>query len=1281
MSDVSPLLDALHGVAARVSDDASETDVENAFHAENLHSLLGYDGAGRDLRSGWALPDDRRPDCATIDGVQSVTAVYEFEPPGRGLAPNEDRLFDYVDELEADYGVLTDGTELRLYRRAEHERLLTVALGEVTESEAADLEAALRKPERDVTDPRSVATFLDGFGGVDLDSELGRADFFETFRLAEDSPFANLVTAMMDLLAELRDDAEATVVTEAYDRWAASYASEPAETPDSWEPFVDCERSVRDLTFCLESGHAMVARLLLAKAADDHDIFPDDGGVQRYFDALAGLDETVDPDAYPVAVTGMMEDVRRHLVERPFEGDVFTWWTAGDDERTPRQHEVPESRFERVPRDGSDSPRVSPAARDRFGRAVAGVTFAVSRFDCSEIAGDPLGDLYQRYFDPETRTALGEFYTPRPVVEYVMDGVGYDVEVSEERLVDPSCGSGAFLVEAVNRYLDDVRRGDDDPDWSSELVELCTRPHVVGLDVHPFAVLMARIRFVVSILPECSLARESDDDFTIRRLPVFRTDSLRNERAVAGLDHDEEGGVPTTVDAVTEDDRDLRRLVSLPVEADDAEAGAEEVEAESRSRRVRIPTYDAVTEDTEVRSVEEYYAVLQGVLDVVRDHVHERQWEYHGGLGEGIRRYTAHEHEDVEGVFGSYVDDVLGTVRFLREEHGTGGHLQRVEDSVLAFVAKNYMGYDYVVGNPPYVRIQHLPERQKRTLEALYESTTGNYDIYCPFYERGLSWLRDERSRLGYITSNQFMYTDYGEGLRRVLAEESTLVEVLDFKAAEVFEDAANLPAIVIASTDRDGDDAVRSIRAKPGAGREFDREVLRKAADESVGYSDESIDVFEFPQSKLGADYWAMMPEDELRVFEKLEERATHRVDDVSDAVFQGIRTSKNTVFVVDVLDADRVEAGDRGRAVTIRPTGTEETYVVESDCLRPFLRGKEVDRWRPDWSGLHVLYPYELTETDGEYDAELYSAEYMREHLPETWAYLESFEEELRARESGAWADSDEWYEFGRSQNLGRFEVPKIVQGHICKESTFMLDEVGTWYFTSAYGVLTNRTFRDATTTLAGQLNASVADYYIKHIASIKLGWSYEYRAQYVGKAPVHIEETSGVDDIEQVALRITSLRDTAARTKRFPEAYVGTYDGGVGSIDYVWQTRRSPVDAEIRHLPDGRFAVTAGRSDEITSALVDRGDHDERELRARYVHAAVDGREVKKNEEQTIPIPRSRDGVERLVEAWEADRRTVEATSVEDLEAEIDRAVYDLFGLTEDERRVVEDYLDVF
>jgi hypothetical protein len=604
------------------------------------------------------------------------------------------------------------------------------------------------------------------------------------------------------------------------------------------------------------------------------------------------------------------------------------------------------------------------------------------------------------------------------------------------------------------------------------------------------------------------------------------------------------------------------------------------------------------------------------------------------------------------------------------------------------------MEYDYVVGNPPYVRVQNLPDSQKEMMESLYDATTGNYDIYCPFYERGLDWLRDETGKLGFITPNQFIVTDYGEGLRRVLLEDSRIEEVYDFRDSGVFEDATNYPAIVILEDEPNEaareDNEIRCVRVKANTDAESDRE-LDEAIIESVrenrgepGYSDEFIDVFDYPQGRLsGGEYWALMPPEELQVFEKLEKAADTTIGDVTDAVFQGIRTSANKIYVVDVLDSDRIESDDSGDVVTVVPTGESEEYEIETDLLRPFLQGNDVERWRGNWSGLHVIYPYHVEENDsGETIARLYSEDELTDELPLSWKFFKQHEEALRGRERGSWEDSNTWWEFGRTQNLEKFETPKTIQAEIANEATFMLDEAGTWYFTTAYGVTFTETRREITEVLSCQLNSSALDFYLKHIATIKAGGYYSYRTQYVEKLPCMTEDSAGSFDVmRERAGEIVDSIDLDSKTDRFPEAYLGDYDGELDYITYEWQTRRYPVNAEVQGDVEGDFTVQAGRSDTINDPAMYSDDREARKRRAEYVHAAVDGRNVKSGEETAIPIPRSDDSVAELLARLEADREAVAATNIDDLEADIDQAVYDLFDLTGDERGVVEEYLEVF
>jgi len=1238
MADAAGLVDLLRGIAERIDDDMSEKDVENAFLNEGFYAALGYEGAGHDLRSEWTLPDDRRPDYVTLDGNESVTAVYEFKTSGRDLSPHTDQLFGYVDTLKADYGVLTNGEELRLYRRDGRAAVLAVSLSEVDDADARDLIGALEKPEWDITDPESVNDFLERLDPVALDTELGQEHFFDTFRLEEGSPFADLVTAQMDLLQELRDEREAKFVKGAYDFWEASYASEPDEVPDSWEPFITGNQSLMDFMFCLESGHALLARLLLAKSTEDHDFFPPNQGLRQYVTGLQGFSDQINLDAYPVAANGMMEEMQDQLVESLFEDDIFIWWRSGYREQIGRGHDNPLRQFEAVAEGRDETIEVTEsverlrATRERFSRAVAHVFFSVLKFDFSAVEGDPLGDLYQRYFDPETRKALGEFYTPQPVIDYIMDGVGYDTGVSNERLIDPSCGSGTFLVEAVRRYLDDVRRFNDDPDWERHLRELCSRPHIVGLDIHPFAVLMAQIRFMTAILPEYREAKRANSDFTIRRLPIFRTDTLRNERKSTGEDLGGSGERQLTFDALTEDSQDVLIPVPLPVEAKEHEET--EADTDFLIRRVRMPLFDTIQLETGVSNFGEYFAALQGVLDVVKWHMSQGEWEYIGGLQRAISRYTTREYDGVEDFFSPYVDDILDTVRYLKEEHNDGRLFKMFEDSVLALVVKNYMDYEYVVGNPPYVNIKHIPDPSQEYYRDVYDSAFGRFDLYVLFIERGLNLLSED-GKLGYITSNKFARSKYGKEIRRLITSNYSLAKYVDFGDTEVFDDATNYPCIVF--IDRD-----RSRTQVPYAKLHKKIENPLEAVEAHFGDDilTDSFEVSSFPISDLNEEIWAFTPKPARSLVDKLRQDAETTVGDTCIGIRSGVASNADEAFIVS---PDYAESQD-----------------LEEELLYPIIKGKYTRRWQVKWDGDLAIYPYD--ENERYVDIEDY---------PNVKSHLEEFKEQLESRycvETGG----KKIYEYDGPRPKSVFEGDfKIAVPDMATENHFC--------YTKSYDCFKNTdyvlTFTDnqpyTEKELIGLLNSSVSEFIIKQKSPFLNDRYYRFKTQYIESVPLP-ESGSEIPDIVEQILTLEELQE---RINQFPHSYRDSVKGEVEYVSYEWQTKRRPVDATIQKRTDGLFAVEAGRTDSITAPQIDT------EERARYVHAAVDGRNVKSGEEMSIPIPRRDEDVAALLAELDDDRTTVEETDIEELEAEIDRVVYDLFDLTQDEREVVEDYLDVF
>ena len=106
-------------------------------------------------------------------------------------------------------------------------------------------------------------------------------------------------------------------------------------------------------------------------------------------------------------------------------------------------------------------------------------------------------------------------------------------------------------------------------------------------------------------------------------------------------------------------------------------------------------------------------------------------------------------------------------------------------------------GFDIIVGNPPYIRIQSWPEEDRDYYRANYRSAHGSFDIYVLFIEKSLDLLK-AGGRLGFITSGKFLRADYGRRLIEFIQQHATVEEIVDLSAQRVFGDATTYPAIVV---------------------------------------------------------------------------------------------------------------------------------------------------------------------------------------------------------------------------------------------------------------------------------------------------------------------------------------------------------------------------------------------------------------------------------------------------------------------------------------------------
>jgi SAM-dependent methyltransferase len=318
-------------------------------------------------------------------------------------------------------------------------------------------------------------------------------------------------------------------------------------------------------------------------------------------------------------------------------------------------------------------------------------------------------------------------------------------------------------------------------------------------------------------------------------------------------------------------------------------------------------------------------------------------------------------------------------------------------------------GFDIVLGNPPYVKLQNLhvvdPDvaawLQADRGEDTYESAqTGNFDLYLPFIEKGLRLLAPG-GRMAYIAPSLWTVNQYGEGLRRLVRRTRQLEHWIDFKAHQIFDEAITYTALQFFTYD--AQDAVRIGAAPRG-----------EAAD--VDLSDEDLRV---PYDAFADDgEWLMATGAERALIDRLSATCL-RLDDrsVTSAIYQGLITSADPIYHLRRVSKGRYRCSPKGSA----PYEVE----IEEAIMKPLISGGEAKRYEEPETDTFLVFPYERTAGGA---VRLMQQADLERRFPKAWTYLRSWERQLRAREKAKF-DDNTWWRFGRNQNIDKQDIGKLI------------------------------------------------------------------------------------------------------------------------------------------------------------------------------------------------------------------------------------------------------------
>ena len=387
-------------------------------------------------------------------------------------------------------------------------------------------------------------------------------------------------------------------------------------------------------------------------------------------------------------------------------------------------------------------------------------------------------------------------------------------------------------------------------------------------------------------------------------------------------------------------------------------------------------------------------------------------------------------------------------------------------------------GFDVVIGNPPYERIQVMQANAPQAAEFLKANyraaASGNFDIYVCFIERGLELL-NANGFFGYICPHKFFQAEYGEPVRKLLSDGKHVRHIVSFGDQQIFPQVSTYTCLLHLA--KDGCEAVDYAEAEL----------------EQFAAKHETLRSFKVPASRLTAAPWNFLSATTTKWMEKA--AATGKLlGELTKEVFVGLQTSADDVFLFESV-------APRKNVCKVFSESLQKEVELESALLKSVVRSGQIGRGWAQPTHL-VLFPYKLAKGK----AELLAEKELVKQFPLAWDYLKKNEQQLRAREHGKFAEKGWWQLYPK--NLEFWETPKILAPYMIQELSAYYDD-GSNYFvnvtTGGFGLRFGSPKMDKFVT--GLLNSRLLDAYLKQVSTNFRGGYFAANKQFLDKLPIKL------------------------------------------------------------------------------------------------------------------------------------------------------------------------------
>lgn len=499
-------------------------------------------------------------------------------------------------------------------------------------------------------------------------------------------------------------------------------------------------------------------------------------------------------------------------------------------------------------------------------------------------------------------------------------------------------------------------------------------------------------------------------------------------------------------------------------------------------------------------------------------------------------------------------------------------------------------GFDVVIGNPPYVRVQFLKHKEIDWFKKHMEVAHKRIDISIMFLELG-SKILSQYGLLAYITSNQFLNSEYGRKCRKLLLRDYKIEKIVHFGDLPIFEDALTYVSIFNLRKDKPSDFLFFKIDCMENA------------------ITGDYRNPFNVNISSLDDNVWILKNKKEEKILKKLQNLPS--LDSVASCNY-GIVTGNDFVFNL----SDEM----------VNKNG------IEKEILLPLIRANNCERYNDVKYDLHVLYPYELVNGK----TQIINENVLKKKYPYAHAYLEQHKTKLMSRKDSrkTFENRESWFSLTRFGRIDLFNEMKIVFPGETKHHKFCIDKNKAGYSGARVFSITinkNNSNQFNIYCLLGIMNSTLIEFYLHSVAPLKQGGYYSYSSTVVNKTPLSYGN---------------QLNSIGILSKLINENTAGLFELRSKLSSYL-----------IKKVP----AV----EDNIKLKIWDNLDF------GKFINEL--NKEIKKSGREKLTKMEEMEWME-LFETKKAEVLKLRE-EIEKIDKEIDKMVYELYGLTPEEIEIVE------